>query len=170
MLGADDQHVASVAVGDDLLLQVLRRLFAPQVGLERAAQPGPLLTKTVSNAPQLRTRIVHNLAAGIDLLADVVDLALEGRRRVGNPPEVADRCAGAPDSRGGALDRREKRGQRQQVQRFEGPAFYRDRREDFFEVGGRLQADLTVREEAHGLCGCGECTRDCPGFARGLEF
>ena len=39
VFGAHDQHVAAVAIGDDLLLQVLRRVLAAQVGLERAAQP-----------------------------------------------------------------------------------------------------------------------------------
>ena len=39
MLAAHDQHVAAVAIGDDLLLQVLRGVAAAQVRFERAAQP-----------------------------------------------------------------------------------------------------------------------------------
>ena len=78
VLGADDEHVAAVAVGDDLLLQVLRRVLAAQVRLERAAQPRPLLAQPIAHAPQLRARIVDDLAAGVDLAADVGDLRLEG--------------------------------------------------------------------------------------------
>jgi hypothetical protein len=38
VLGTHDEHVAAVAVGDDLLLQVFGGVLAAQVGLERAAQ------------------------------------------------------------------------------------------------------------------------------------
>ena len=38
MLGPHHQHVAAVALGDDLLLQILRRVLAAQVRLERRAQ------------------------------------------------------------------------------------------------------------------------------------
>ena len=48
VLGADDEHVAAVAIGDDLLLQVLRRVLAAQVRLERAAQPRPLLAQAIA--------------------------------------------------------------------------------------------------------------------------
>ena len=62
VLGADDQHVAAVAIGDDLLLQVLRGVLAAQVRLERAAQPRALLPQAVADAAQLRRRIVQDLA------------------------------------------------------------------------------------------------------------
>ena len=90
VLGADDQHVAAVAVGDDLLLQILRRVLAAQIRLERAAQPRPLLAQPIAQAPQLRARIVHDLAAGIDLAADVGDLALERRGAVGDGAQDAE--------------------------------------------------------------------------------
>ena len=100
MLGADDEHVAAVAIGDDLLLQVLRRVLAAQVGLERAAQPRALLAQPIADAPQLRARIVHDLAGGIDLAADVGDLRLErrGRRRrcAREERERAARRGGSP--------------------------------------------------------------------------
>ena len=34
-----DEHVAAVALGDDLILQVFGRVLSAQIGLERAAQP-----------------------------------------------------------------------------------------------------------------------------------
>ena len=71
VLGADDEHVAAVAIGDDLLLQVLRRVLAAQVRLERAAQPRPLLAQAIAQALQLRAGIVDDFAGGIDLAADV---------------------------------------------------------------------------------------------------
>ncbi len=144
MLGADDEHVAAVAIGDDLLLEVLRRFLAAQVRLERAAQPRPLLAQTVPNAPQLRARIVHHLAAGIDLLADLGDLSLEGCGGVGDPAQVRNGAARTADARCGALDRAEERRQRQQVQRLERAPFDRDRAKDLLEVRRRLQGDLTV--------------------------
>ncbi len=84
VLGSDDEDVPAVAIGDDLLLQVLRRVLAAQIRLERAAQPRALLAKPIAQALQLRARIVDDLAAGIDLATDVGDLAFEGRRRVGD--------------------------------------------------------------------------------------
>ena len=53
VLGAHHQHVAAVALGDDLLLQVLRRVLAAQVRLERAAQPRALLAQPIADALQL---------------------------------------------------------------------------------------------------------------------
>ena len=101
VLGADDQHVAAVAVGDDLLLQVLRRVLAAQVGLERAAQPRALLAQPIADAPQLRARVVHHLAARIDLAAHVGDLALERRGGLDDRGEQRERGAGAADAAGG---------------------------------------------------------------------
>ena len=71
MLGLHDQHVAAVALGDDLLLQVLRRVLAAQVRLERAAQPRALLAQPIADALQLRARVVDDLAGRIDLVAHV---------------------------------------------------------------------------------------------------
>ena len=47
MLGLDDEHVAAVAVADDLVLQIARGVLAAQIRFERRSQPRPLL-------PQLR--------------------------------------------------------------------------------------------------------------------
>ena len=62
VLGLHDEHVAAVPLGDDLLLQVLRRVLAAQVRLERAAQPRPLLAQPVADQLQLRARVVDHVA------------------------------------------------------------------------------------------------------------
>ena len=94
VLGAHDQHVAAVAIGDDLLLQVLRGVLAAQVRLERAAQPRPLLAQPIANALQLRARVVDDLAGRVDLAADVGDLALERRRRRRQSRAGSETCRG----------------------------------------------------------------------------
>ena len=131
MLGADDEHVAAVAIGDDLLLQILRGVLAAQVGLERAAQPRPLLAQPIPDAPQLRARIVHDLAAGIDLAADVGDLALERgrafRRSRRSTRERAAARAGLPAAVASIEAR--KSASVEQVQRFERAALDRERLE-----------------------------------------
>ena len=120
MLGADDQHVAAVAVGDDLLLEILRGVLAAQVRLERAAQPRPLLAQPIADAPQLRARIVDDLAAGIDLAADVGDLAIRSDAAVS---AIARRTGKAPRARrtdgAGGFDRSEEVGEREQLARLE---------------------------------------------------
>ena len=57
VLGLDDEHVAAVALGDDLILQVFRGLLAAQVRLERAAQPRALLAQALANELQLGARV-----------------------------------------------------------------------------------------------------------------
>ena len=50
VLCLDEDHVAAVPLGDHLLLQVLPRVLAAQVRLERAAQPAPLLAQAIADA------------------------------------------------------------------------------------------------------------------------
>ncbi|HZT56773.1 MAG TPA: hypothetical protein VFA35_11130, partial [Burkholderiaceae bacterium] len=54
VLGLHQQHVAAVALGHDLILQVFRGFLAAQVRLERAAQPCFLLSQAIADQPQLR--------------------------------------------------------------------------------------------------------------------
>ena len=96
MFGPDDQHVAAVAIGDDLVLQILRGVLAAQVGLERPAQPRALLAQPIADAPQLRARVVDDLAGRIDLSANIGDLALERPGRFRESPEP-----GTPPGDGG---------------------------------------------------------------------
>ena len=67
VLRSDDEHVAAVAFGDDLILEVLRRVLAAEVRLERAAQAGALLPQPIANGFQLRTRVVDDFARRVDL-------------------------------------------------------------------------------------------------------
>ena len=79
VLGADHQHVAAVAIGDDLLLQVLRRVASAQKSVERRPQLRALLPQPIADARQRRRRVVGDVAGRIDLPPDVGDLALERR-------------------------------------------------------------------------------------------
>ena len=77
MLGLHHEHIAAVALGDHLVLQVLRRVLSAQVGFERATQPGPLPPQLVADGAQLRAGVIHHLARPVDLVARLGDLALE---------------------------------------------------------------------------------------------
>ena len=68
MLGLDDEHVAAVPLGDDLVLQILRRVLAAQVRLERAPQPGPLLAEPIADDLQFGARVIDHVARRIDLV------------------------------------------------------------------------------------------------------
>ena len=135
VFGSHDQHVASVAIGDDLLLQVFRRVLAAQIRFERAAQPRALLAQPIPQAPQLRARVVHHLAGR--------DRSCGGRRRsrVRTRPPLRDARAGsgtprrAADRGAGRVDRGEKRGERQQLQRLRARVLRRaSALEDRFEI------------------------------------
>ena len=54
MLGLHQQHVAAVALGDDLVLQVLRRVLAAQVRVQRLAQLGPLPSQADRESTPMR--------------------------------------------------------------------------------------------------------------------
>ncbi len=82
MLRLHDEDVTTVPLGDDLVLQVLGRVLAAQVRLEGAAQPRLLAPQAVPYPPQLRARIVHDVAGRVDDRADSGDFTLE-RRGVG---------------------------------------------------------------------------------------
>ena len=69
MLGFDDEHIAAVPLGDDLILQMLRRVLAAQVRLERAPQPRPLLAQPLADDLQLRARVIDDVAGRVDLVA-----------------------------------------------------------------------------------------------------
>ena len=74
MLGADHQHVAAVALGDDLLLQVLRRVLAAHELIERLAQTLALLAQPIANRSQRRAGVIQDLARGVDRPANGGDL------------------------------------------------------------------------------------------------
>ncbi len=152
VLGADDQHVAAVAVGDDLLLQVLRGVLAAQVRFERPAQPRPLLAQPIADASQLRARVVHHLAARVDLAADVGDLALEGGRPVRDRAEDRTCAARAAHRRcrPTSTDARNAASASRCSASSARPST-RERLEDRVEIVRRVQGQLVVAEEADRL-------------------
>jgi hypothetical protein len=77
VLGLDEQHVAAVALGDDLVLEIFRGVLAAQVRLERAPQPRALLAEAIANELQLGAGGIDHLARRVDLLARQRRLALE---------------------------------------------------------------------------------------------
>ena len=108
------EHIPAVALGDDLILEVFRRVLAAQIRLQRAAQAGPLLPQPIANHSQLRARVIDDVAGRIDLVADVADLDAERRGRRTRPIEDRRRLSDMPDGDARLLDRFEKRRQRQQ--------------------------------------------------------
>ena len=110
MLGLDDQHVAAVALGDDLILQVLRRLLAAQVRLERAAQPRALLAQPVADPLSSGLASSTTSPDGSIFSRTCADLALERRGAAGRRFEERERCRRAADRR--RATRRPNRGSR----------------------------------------------------------
>ena len=100
VLGLDDEHVAAVPLGDDLVLQVLRRLLAAQVRLERAAQARALLPQPIANQLQLRARVDRRRRrTGRSCRATCADLALERRGAAARRLEQRERARRAADGR-----------------------------------------------------------------------
>jgi len=138
MFGPDDQDVSSIAIGDDLLLQILGRVLAAQIRFERPAKSSPLLSQPISKASQFRTGIIGDLAGGVDLATNVCDLTFERRNGIGDPAQY--RTAGtrpAYTGRGG-FDRCEECREREQVERFERASLHAERSNDVIELGRRL--------------------------------
>ncbi len=122
MLRSHHQDVAPVAIGDHLLLQVLRRLALAQERLEGGPQPAALLAQPVADAGQRRTGIVGHLAARLDLAAHVRDLVPE-RGDAAHQPHQKGQCRPRLRDRfARLLDRLEEIRQAQQPQRLERAA------------------------------------------------
>ena len=99
VLRAHDEDEAAVAVGDDLILEVLRRVAVAQERLERAAQPRLLASQAVAHRPQFRAGIVLDLARRVDLVPDVGDLGLERGAAFDDGLQDGEGALGAPDAR-----------------------------------------------------------------------
>ncbi len=147
MLGLDDQHVAAVAVADDLVLQIARGVLTPQIGFERRPQPRPLLPQVRAQAPQFRARIVVHLAGRIDLAPHFAGLALERATVLGNRLQRRERTVRAANRGARERDRIEKFRKREQPGRLQRAAFDRQRREHGFEILRGVQRELRVRVE-----------------------
>ena len=152
VLGAHDEHVAAVAIGDDLLLQVLRRVLAAEVGLQRVPRSldrcfrrrsrmllsSGLASSTTSPAGSILRRMS---AISGSKVAAVVAIA----RRIGYVPR-ARRTAAA-----GCFDRGEEVGERQELARIEGAALDRQRCQGRVQVVRRAESDRGFRQETNGL-------------------
>ena len=139
VLRLHDQHVAAVAIGHHLILQIPRRLFAAQVRLERGAQAGPLLAKLGAKPVQLGARRIVHLAGRVDLLPHVRDLIFERPAVLGDGFQGGKRSADAADVCARQRHRVEKFGECQQPQRLERAAFHGKRRDNRVQVVGCLQ-------------------------------
>ena len=94
MLGAHDQHVAAVAIGDDLLLQILRRVRAAQVRLERR----PQLRALAAQASRMRA------SSGLALSATSPDGSILRRTSAISPLNDATRSTSSLQDRKRAVD------------------------------------------------------------------
>jgi len=161
VLGADDQHVAAVAVGDDLVLQVAGGVAPPEVRLERAAQAGPLAAQAVTDRSQLGARVVGHLAARVDLLADLRCLGLERGSLLDQAPEQGEGPGGPANGSPRLFDGVEEIGQAEQPGRLERAPFDSQRGQGALDVGRRLQGERTAGGEiASALCRRSERLRD----------
>jgi hypothetical protein len=171
VLGAHEQHVAAVAVGDDLVLQVLGGVAAAEVRLEGAAQPAPLLAQAVAHRPQLGAGVVEDLAGRVDRPAHLGDLALEGGEAGHDLLQQGKlRRRRAPDPVRALVHRLEERGEPRQAQRLERPPLDGEHRERVLEVGWRAQRKARIlRKEPDRLGGRGEQGLDGTDLDRRLE-
>ena len=156
VLGAHHQHVAAVAVGDDLLLQVLRRVAAAQErrrAWSAASRAAGAAARGCCAAPGWRCRRPRRR---IDLAPDVGDLAPERRDRLDERTQDGKRRLEPGDGAARLLDRLEIVGEAEQPQRLERAAFDAERVEDLVEVRRRAQ-----RESRDGRRGTA-CPRSLP--------
>ena len=161
VLGAHDEHVAAVAVGDDLVLQVAGGVAAAQVRLERCPQPRALLSQAVADGPELTARVVVDLAARIDLVADVSHFGLERRGRVHERREERVAARGPLDGGARLLERVEEISEPEEPQWLERAALHGQRGERRADVGRRLQwEEPAVGEVARPLGRRAERLRD----------
>ena len=153
MLGAHHQHEAAVALGDDLVLQVLRRRAA-RVLLERAAQLLPFLAQLVANPLQLGARAVEHVAARIDRVAHRRDFALERGDLRDELAQDGEVVAGAGDAGARLIDRIDEVGDHAQLQRLERPALHVERVERIGQrFAGAQRKQRVALEERDRLAG-----------------
>jgi hypothetical protein len=153
VLAPDDEHVASIAVGDDLLLEIFRGVLAAQVRFQGAAQPRLLLAQTLANAAQLGAGIVDDVPGRVDLAADVGDLLFERGGGIRDAAQDWKRGAGAADRADDRIDRGKERCQREQLDWLDRPPFDGKRGENRIQIVGRLETDAVLPEKSNGLRG-----------------
>ena len=157
MLAADDEDVPAVAVGHDLLLEILGRVATAQVRFERSTQPRPLFTQAIAQCRELRAGVIEDFERRADLAADVGDLMLERGGRLDDRAEQWKTPTNLANGSASRVDRRQKRGEVDERLRLEDAAFDRQRHQKGIEVLRRLQSDRPVAQET------GRLVRRCEG-------
>ena len=147
MLGLHEEHVAAVPFRDDLVLQILRGVLAAQVRLERASQARALLAQPLPNELQLGARVVDDLTRRVDLVARLRRLAFERRGAAARGFEQRKRSRRASDSSPRFVDRIEKRGEREQAERFERAPFNGQCGQNLRQIGGCAQRERPVGDD-----------------------
>ncbi len=152
MLGLHEQHETAVPLGDDLILQVFRRVAAAQVAVERLAQLRALPPEAIANRAERGARVIGHIAGGLDRLAHARDLVLEGSGLADQPLQPRQLARSPPHRARRGFHRLEIVGQREQPERFERAALDIEEREQRLQVFGRAQREDRVgREIRHRL-------------------
>ena len=145
--GSHHQHVAPVAVGDHLLLQVLRGV-ALRAGTTPAwSAAGPLLAEPLADAGKGRAGVVGHFARRLDLAPHVGDLVAERRHALHQPHQIGECGAGLGDRLARLLDRLEEIGEAQQAQRLQRTALGAQPFERGLQFGGRTQREPRVDQQ-----------------------
>ena len=164
MLRAHEEHEAPVAFGDDLFLQVLRRVAAAQERGERVPEALPLLPQPFADGAQLRRRAVDHFPLLVDGRLDLGDLALERAAALHEGPQARERIgAGLPNGGAGGVDRGQKGGETAQLARFEQAPLDGEGPEGLVEVLRPPQGEVVLLEEPHPLGGGRERRPDGAG-------
>ena len=79
MFGAHDQDVPTIAIGDDLVLEILRRVAAAEESFKRLPKLLAMRAQPRSNREQRWRGMVGHLARRVDLAADVGHFRGKGR-------------------------------------------------------------------------------------------
>ena len=119
VLGSHHQHVTAVSLGDDLLLQVLRRVLAAHELIERRPQPLAFLPQLVAHPAEQRAGVIEHLAAWVDGVTHSADLVLEARRARHDAVEDGKDARRLAHGVSGELHRIEEIGDAPQWQRLE---------------------------------------------------
>jgi len=160
MFSADHENVPTVAVGDDLFLEILRRLAAAQKRIEGGPQALFLPAQPIPNLRQRRARVVGHVARRFDLPPHIGDL---GRKRCDGVDLLAeDRKRGSDfsDHLARLLNRLEIIAKLQEPERFERSSVDGERVEDGVEIRRRAKWKPGVIVEEAGALGGGALQRD----------
>jgi hypothetical protein len=75
MFRANHQHMTTVAIRNDLLLEIFRGLTAAQERVERRTKALLLAAQPIANLREGGARVVRDISRRLDLPADIGDLA-----------------------------------------------------------------------------------------------